>query len=196
MPKSAILIPPSAVTIRFSGLRSRWTIPRSCACASPASRPSSTPPIWAERELADERPQRALLHVLHRDVRDALVLEVVVHGDDVRVAHRAGDPRLGDEAAGPGRVARHGTPRAPSARRGARGRAARPGRPRPSHRARGRRESRSARPSVHRLPREPQFACRAGPRQVVKSVSSAGRLRPRPRSASGRGGRRPAPAAA
>ena len=47
MPKSAIFTRPSDVTIRFSGLRSRCTIPCCSACASPASRPSSTPPICA-----------------------------------------------------------------------------------------------------------------------------------------------------
>ena len=47
IPKSAILIRPSAVIIRFSGLRSRWTTPAECACASPASTFSSTPPICA-----------------------------------------------------------------------------------------------------------------------------------------------------
>ncbi len=43
MPKSAIFTRPSAVTMRFSGLRSRWTIPCCSACASPASSPSNTP---------------------------------------------------------------------------------------------------------------------------------------------------------
>ena len=47
MPKSAIFTRPSEVTMRFSGLRSRWTMPCCSASASPASRPSSTPPIWA-----------------------------------------------------------------------------------------------------------------------------------------------------
>ena len=45
MPKSAIFTRPSEVTIRFSGLRSRWTMPFCSALVSPASRPSSTPPI-------------------------------------------------------------------------------------------------------------------------------------------------------
>ena len=36
-PKSRILTRPSRVTKRFSGLRSRWTIPRSCAAASPCA---------------------------------------------------------------------------------------------------------------------------------------------------------------
>ena len=35
MPKSRILSVPSAVTMRFAGLMSRWMIPRSCAAASP-----------------------------------------------------------------------------------------------------------------------------------------------------------------
>ena len=51
-----------------------------------------------QRHPPDVRPQRAALDVLHRDVRRAVVLEVVVHGDDVRVAQRAGDARLAQEA--------------------------------------------------------------------------------------------------
>ncbi len=47
MPKSAIFTSPSAVTIRFSGLMSRWTMPRRSASARPASAPSSTPIVWA-----------------------------------------------------------------------------------------------------------------------------------------------------
>jgi hypothetical protein len=50
-----------------------------------------------ERQVPDERPQRAALDVLHRDVGRPVVLEVVVHGDDVRVAQGAGDARLAQE---------------------------------------------------------------------------------------------------
>ena len=100
IPKSEIFTPPSAVTITFSGFMSRWTIPRLPACWSPASSPSSTPAICANVIFADERPQRAALDVLHRDVRRALVLEVVVDGDDVRVAERPGHPRLAQEPLG------------------------------------------------------------------------------------------------
>ena len=57
-------------------------------------------------------PQRAALDVLHRDVRRAVVLEVVVHGDDVRVAERAGDARLAQEALGERGV--RGVERAPA----------------------------------------------------------------------------------
>ena len=88
IPKSAILTPPSAVTSTFSGLRSRWTIPCACACASPLSIASSTPRDVRERQRADTRPQRPVRQVLHRDVRDAVGLEVLVDGDEVRVAQR------------------------------------------------------------------------------------------------------------
>ena len=47
IPKSVIFTRPSTVTMTFSGLRSRCTTLRSCACARPASVPSSTPPTWA-----------------------------------------------------------------------------------------------------------------------------------------------------
>ncbi len=47
MPKSAIFTRPSEVTIRFSGFRSRCTIPCCSAWARPASSPSSTPATWA-----------------------------------------------------------------------------------------------------------------------------------------------------
>jgi hypothetical protein len=36
-PKSRIFTKPSFVTIRFSGLRSRWTMPAACALASPSA---------------------------------------------------------------------------------------------------------------------------------------------------------------
>ena len=47
MPKSAIFTRPSEVTMRFSGLRSRWTMPCCSPWARPARSPSRTPPIWA-----------------------------------------------------------------------------------------------------------------------------------------------------
>ena len=40
IPKSRIFTRPSRVMKMFSGFRSRWTIPRSCAAASPS-------PSWA-----------------------------------------------------------------------------------------------------------------------------------------------------
>ena len=59
-----------------------------------------------QRHPPDVRAQRAALDVLHRDVRRAVVLEVVVDRDDVRVAQRAGDARLAQEALGERRVGR------------------------------------------------------------------------------------------
>jgi hypothetical protein len=47
---------------------------------------------------AHVRAERAALDVFHRDVRGALVLQVLVHRDDVRVVEGGGDPRLADEA--------------------------------------------------------------------------------------------------
>ena len=47
IPKSATLACPSAVTSTFSGLRSRCTISREAASASPPSTLSSTPATWA-----------------------------------------------------------------------------------------------------------------------------------------------------
>jgi hypothetical protein len=51
MPKSAILICPSLLSMRFSGLRSRWTMPSSSACDRPASSPSNTPATCASERL-------------------------------------------------------------------------------------------------------------------------------------------------
>ena len=48
----------------------------------------------------DVRAQRAALDVLHRDVGRAVVLEVIVHGDDVRMRQRARHARLAQETLG------------------------------------------------------------------------------------------------
>ena len=107
IPKSAILMPPSGVTIRFSGLRSRCTMPRCSAAARPPRSPSRTPPIWAGDKPPHVRPEGALIQVLHGDVGRARVLEEVEHGDDVRVHQRARQARLAHEPArevGVGRV--------------------------------------------------------------------------------------------
>ena len=47
IPKSAILTSPCELTITFSGLRSRCTIPCASAQVRPARMPSSTPVRWA-----------------------------------------------------------------------------------------------------------------------------------------------------
>jgi hypothetical protein len=48
-------------------------------------------------ERAHVRAQRAAGEVLHHDVGHAIVLEVLVDRDDVRIAQRAGQPRLAQE---------------------------------------------------------------------------------------------------
>ena len=50
-----------------------------------------------QAELVHERAQRSALDVLHGDERGALVLEVVEHRDDVRMAERRDEPRLPQE---------------------------------------------------------------------------------------------------
>ena len=57
----------------------------------PGEQPFEHPADLRQVETADQRSQRAALEVLHRDERCALVLEVLVHRDDVRVAQRAGE---------------------------------------------------------------------------------------------------------
>ena len=51
----------------------------------------------SQRQAPHVLAQRAARDVLHRDVRRASVLEVLMHGDDVRVVERAGEPRLAQE---------------------------------------------------------------------------------------------------
>ena len=77
IPKSATFTRPSPVSSTFSGLRSRWTIP--CACRLREARQDALQHArdLREREAARQRPQRAALEVLHRDVRRAVVLEEV-----------------------------------------------------------------------------------------------------------------------
>ena len=51
-----------------------------------------------DREVVQVLAQASALDVLHRDVRPALVLEVVEHRDDVRMVQRPGELRLAREA--------------------------------------------------------------------------------------------------
>jgi len=59
-----------------------------------------------QRQVSDERAQRPALDQLHRDVRRAAVLEVLVDGHDVGVVQRARHPRLAQKTLGERRVAR------------------------------------------------------------------------------------------
>ena len=73
-PKSRILTRPSFVRKRFSGLRSRWTIPFSCAAPRPCA-------IWIAYSTAlrtdsaavsESRSQRLALEQFRDGVRDAI----------------------------------------------------------------------------------------------------------------------------
>ena len=82
------------MTIRFSGFRSRWTIPAACA----AARASAS---WSARSIASrtdqsgvgkQLPQGAAAHELHRDVRELALFADSVDRDDVRVVEGGGEP--------------------------------------------------------------------------------------------------------
>ena len=100
-PKSRILTRPSRVTKTFSGFRSRWTMPLSCAAARPLRDLAGVVDGLAmrQRRCADARAQRLALEQLRDDVRRALVAADVVDGEDVGVIERAGGARLLLEAA-------------------------------------------------------------------------------------------------
>src|SRR4030095_1451353 len=77
-PKSRILSRPSFVRNRFSGLRSRWTMPRACATASAgaiwdvASRPVSGRRGGRDAPRVEPNAQRLALEQLHHDVHQRL----------------------------------------------------------------------------------------------------------------------------
>ena len=106
MPKSSSRGSPSAVTRMLDGLTSRWTICRSCACASAShtwtkseSRDSTLEPV-ADAVLGD----RLALDVLHREVRQAVLGDAAVEqARDARVVERREDlPLLAEPADHPG----------------------------------------------------------------------------------------------
>jgi hypothetical protein len=68
--------------------------------AEPGEHALDHPADLRQLEPADELAQRAARDVLHRDVRDAVVLEEVEQRDDVRVIQRGGEPGLAHEALG------------------------------------------------------------------------------------------------
>ena len=98
-PKSPILAVPSAVSQMLPGLRSRWMMPRSCACARPcctccAIRIASGIGSRRSGVLVEHPVEIAAAHVLRDDVRLPAVIADVEDGHDVRVvaeaAHRLG----------------------------------------------------------------------------------------------------------
>ena len=104
-PKSRILTKSSWVTITFSGLRSRWTMPAAWAFARPSAiwRPSSDETPRVERS-ASARTARSVrpLDELHDDVvASVLGAPDVVDVDDVGMVQRRGRERFLLEAAKP-----------------------------------------------------------------------------------------------
>src|SRR3954470_22913475 len=102
MPKSASFARPSTSKRTFPGLRSRWTIPCSCACASPAATSSAIAPVclgitewrFARQALLEAAAGQELEH----DVRLARVLAMVVELNDVRMSQRRNGVCLALEA--------------------------------------------------------------------------------------------------
>ena len=76
----------------FSGFRSRWTMPFSCAAARPAAICMRVVDRLARRQRrrAHPRAQRLALEQLRNDVRRALVRADVEDREDVRMVQRAG----------------------------------------------------------------------------------------------------------
>ena len=105
-PKSRIFARPSAASIRFSGLRSRWTTPLACAAASPSAICSAIAHAWRISSGPPDRhlSQGAPVDPFHRDPGDAVGVSDVVHGDDGRVIQGGCGPGLGLEATTKGRV--------------------------------------------------------------------------------------------
>ena len=102
-PKSRIFKKPSLVSIRFSGLRSRCTMPAEWALARPSAacvaisssrRVGHGRPSWASSSPRSVWPSTTL----HHDVRQAGGLADLVDRDDVRVIERGGRARLLSES--------------------------------------------------------------------------------------------------
>ena len=72
-------------------------MPARSACASAGQDTLEHARDLRHRQPPDRRAQRAPLDVLHRDVRDAVLLEVIVDGHDVRMIERARDAGLAHE---------------------------------------------------------------------------------------------------
>ena len=99
MPKSRIFTCPLGVTKMFSGLRSRWTMPLSCAAASPARNLRGVLDRLADGQAAGRRAaelvaERLAFEQLRHEVVEAVVLADVVHGEDVRMVERGRRTRL------------------------------------------------------------------------------------------------------
>src|SRR5262249_42287132 len=85
-PKSRILTRPSFVTMTFSGFRSRWTIPASCARASPSAIWTAIGRSFLIGRAPPKRVSRSVFpSTFHRDPVDRVGLPDAVARDDVGV---------------------------------------------------------------------------------------------------------------
>ena len=113
-PKSSTLTSSSAVSLMFAGLRSRWTMPRSCAASSAADDLAGE--VQRLRGSARPRPgcaarqqpfvERFALDQLHHQRQDAVLPFEAMNRGDVRMVERGEDPRLALESGHTFRVRR------------------------------------------------------------------------------------------
>ena len=99
-PKSSTFTWPEPSRKTFSGLRSRWTMPLSCAAARPPAISSaiSTALRGGRAPVLQALAERLALEQLHRGVDGALLAAEVVDGEDVRVGEGGDRLRLALEA--------------------------------------------------------------------------------------------------
>ena len=111
MPKSMIFTAPVSVIIMLAGLRSRWTTPMLCACASAASAcmQSSADRCGEQRAHAiDHVLERLAPHELHDHQPLAFVLEQLVNRRDPRMAEAGDRDRFRPKAFGNFRIVQFG----------------------------------------------------------------------------------------
>ena len=99
-PKSRIFACPRAVTKRFAGLMSRWTMPAVCAAssASAISIANASSRFDLERAPCDPMLQRRPVEKLHDEKRAAVLLADIVDRADVGVVQRRCRSRLAAES--------------------------------------------------------------------------------------------------
>ncbi len=109
-PKSRILTRPSFVTKTFSGLMSRWTIPLSCAAASPVATAIaySTALRCHDRAMSQNVAQRPAMQDFADDVGSILIRADVMDRQDVGVIQGRRGSRFLIEATQPRSVGRVG----------------------------------------------------------------------------------------
>ena len=90
----------------FSGFRSRWTMPLSCAAARPRAIATaySTARRDRQRAVRADLPQRLAVEQFGDDERRAIVHADVEDGTDVRMVERRGRVRFPLEAREPIRI--------------------------------------------------------------------------------------------